>query len=129
MTLDAKERRYLDFIGESILRVQGYVNGTREDFMADPMAQDAVVWRLQSIADAARNHLSDGLKDRHPEIRWRAVYGFRNVAAHGDAGPEPRSRLGDRRRAPGPAAPGHRAGARRGRLSPDQRAGRPAWGR
>jgi uncharacterized protein with HEPN domain len=86
VTLDAKERRYLDFIGESILRVQGYVHGTREDFMADPMAQDAVVWRLQSIADAARNHLSDELKERHPEIRWRAVYGFRNVAAHGCAG-------------------------------------------
>jgi uncharacterized protein with HEPN domain len=55
VTLDAKERRYLDFIRESILRVQGYVQGTREDFMADPMAQDAVAWRLQSIADAARN--------------------------------------------------------------------------
>ncbi len=86
MTLDARGRRYLDLLGESILRVQGYVHGTREDFMADPMAQDAVVWRLQSIADAARNHLSDGLKERHPEIRWRAIYGFRNIAAHGYAG-------------------------------------------
>ncbi len=44
--------------------------------------QDAVLWRLQTIADAARNHLSDELKERHPEIRWRAVYGFRNIAAH-----------------------------------------------
>jgi uncharacterized protein with HEPN domain len=22
------------------------------------------------------------LKDRHPELRWRAIYGFRNIAAH-----------------------------------------------
>ncbi|HEX3606237.1 MAG TPA: HepT-like ribonuclease domain-containing protein [Candidatus Dormibacteraeota bacterium] len=86
MTLDPKEVRYLHFIHESILLVQQYVGGTREEFMADPMTQDAVVWRLQSIADAARNHLSDGLKDRHPDIRWRAVYGFRNIAAHGYAG-------------------------------------------
>lgn len=27
-------------------------------------------------------HLSRALKDRHPEIRWHALRGFRNVAAH-----------------------------------------------
>jgi uncharacterized protein with HEPN domain len=32
---------------------------------------------------AASNKLSRTIKDRHPEIRWRAIYGFRNIAAHG----------------------------------------------
>ena len=43
--------------------------------------QDAVLWRLQTLADAAWR-LGDEVKERDPEIPWRAVYGFRNVAAH-----------------------------------------------
>lgn len=54
----------------------------RDAFVSDPVVQDAVVWRLQAIADAARNHLSDVLKARHPEVNWRGVYAFRTVAAH-----------------------------------------------
>ena len=45
-----------------------------------------VTWRLQTISDAARNDVSDELRKRHPEVPWRAVFGFRNVAAHGYAG-------------------------------------------
>src|SRR5262245_8331465 len=43
------------------------------------MVQDAVRRRLETLADAA-HRLSDELEARHPEIRWRAVYGFRNKA-------------------------------------------------
>lgn len=75
------ERRYLRYIRDSIERIQRYAPSTLEDFLQDEEAQDAIVWRLQTLADAARNHLSQELKARHPEIRWRAVYGFRNVAA------------------------------------------------
>jgi uncharacterized protein with HEPN domain len=46
------------------------------------MVQDAVLRRLETLADAARR-LSDELKTRHPQIPWRAIYGFRNIAAHG----------------------------------------------
>lgn len=41
-----------------------------------------MLWRLQTLAEAT-NRLSPELKTRHPEIRWRAIYGFRNIAAHG----------------------------------------------
>ncbi len=77
-----RERRYLRYIRDSIERIRRYAPSTLEDFLRDEEAQDAIVWRLQTLADAARNHLSAELKARHPEIRWRAVYGFRNVAAH-----------------------------------------------
>ena len=77
-----RERQYLAFIAESVARIEGYLPDGLPAFLDDPMRQDAVVWRLQAIADAARNHLSDELKSRHPEVPWRAVYGFRNVAAH-----------------------------------------------
>ena len=45
------------------------------------MVQDAVVRRLETLAEAT-GHLSERLKARRPDIPWRAVYGFRNVAAH-----------------------------------------------
>ncbi|HEY6379598.1 MAG TPA: HepT-like ribonuclease domain-containing protein [Candidatus Dormibacteraeota bacterium] len=86
MTADRHEQRYLAYIADSVRRIREYAPATRDEFLTSPLAQDAIVWRLQTIADAARNHLSDELKKRHPEIRWRAVYGFRNIAAHGYAG-------------------------------------------
>lgn len=83
---DPRERRYLEYIGDSIERLRAYSPATLQEFLADPVAQDAMVWRLQTIADAARNHVSEEVKRRHPQVRWRAVYGFRNIAAHGYAG-------------------------------------------
>ena len=50
-------------------------------FMQDLDVRDAVLWRLQTLAEAT-GKLSQEVKDRHPEIRWRALYGFRNIAAH-----------------------------------------------
>lgn len=80
------ERRYLTFIRDSIDRIRRYLPGTEEGFIATEAVQDAVVWRLQIVGDAARSHLSDDLKARHSEIRWEAIYGFRNIAAHDYAG-------------------------------------------
>ncbi len=45
------------------------------------MVQDAVLRRLETLADAA-SRLPDDLKGRHPDIPWREVQSFRNVAAH-----------------------------------------------
>ncbi len=78
-----RERRYLVYIRDSIERIERYAPRTLARFLNDQVAQDAIIWRLQTISDAARNHVSDALKARHPDIPWRAVYGFRNVAAHG----------------------------------------------
>jgi uncharacterized protein with HEPN domain len=30
----------------------------------------------------ATGKLSQVIKDRYPTVRWRAIYGFRNIAAH-----------------------------------------------
>lgn len=77
-----KERRFLAWIRDSIEHIYAYRPATEREFLSSPLEQDAITWRLQTIADAARNHLSDELKGSHPEIDWHAVYGFRNVAAH-----------------------------------------------
>ncbi|MDP9325284.1 MAG: DUF86 domain-containing protein [Candidatus Dormibacteraeota bacterium] len=77
-----EERRYLTYILESIDRIRDYLPRSEREFLRNSIAQDAVMWRLQTMADAAKAHLGDELKARHPEVPWRAVYGFRNVAAH-----------------------------------------------
>ncbi len=49
--------------------------------MRDVDTQDAVPWRLETLAEAM-GKLSPALKDRHPAVHWRAITGFRNNAAH-----------------------------------------------
>ena len=60
---------------------RGIYGGNRATFDRSAIVQDAVLRRLETLADAS-NKLSDPLKARHPEIPWRRVYGFRNIAAH-----------------------------------------------
>ena len=82
MSDEGREPELLRYIQMSIIRIETYRAGGKALFLGEPMVQDAILWRLQTLADAA-SHLSTALKARHPEIRWRAIYGFRNVAAHG----------------------------------------------
>jgi len=79
---DARDRRYLAYIRRAIELVERRTAMGREAFLADVDTQDAVLWRLETLAEAT-SRLSDHLKSRHPEIRWRAIYGFRNIVAHG----------------------------------------------
>jgi uncharacterized protein with HEPN domain len=84
--LTDREERYLRYIRDSILRIRRHMPSTFEAFLSDEVFQDMVTWRLQTISDAARNHLSEELRQRHGRVPWRQVFGFRNVAAHGYAG-------------------------------------------
>jgi uncharacterized protein with HEPN domain len=78
---DERTRRYLTYIRDAIALIEIRTAGGREVFLGNVDVQDAVLWRLQTLAEAT-SKLPDDLKARHPEIRWRAVYGFRNIAAH-----------------------------------------------
>ena len=80
--IDARDRRLLEYIRDSIELIERRTRSGRGAFLADIDTQDAVLWRLQTLAEAT-GRLSDAVKDHHPTIRWRAVYGFRNIAAHG----------------------------------------------
>jgi uncharacterized protein with HEPN domain len=81
MTEDERERERLRYIEQSIARIEQYTGGSRDAFLAEPIVQDAVLRRLETLADAT-SKLSDALKARRTDIPWREVYGFRNVAAH-----------------------------------------------
>jgi uncharacterized protein with HEPN domain len=78
-----QDQRYLSYLATSIELIERRIAGmTQETFISDLDTQDAVLWRLETLGEAT-GKLSDELKARHPHVRWRAIYGFRNIAAHG----------------------------------------------
>lgn len=81
MTQVPRQRERLTYIRDSIGRVEEYTRGGRDAFLRETIIQDAVLRRLETLADAV-NRLPDSLKSRHPTISWRGIYGFRNIAAH-----------------------------------------------
>lgn len=75
------DRLYLIHMSECIARIEEYVRGGREAFMASTLVQDGVVRNLQVLAESSRR-LSDAIKAKHPEVDWRGIAGFRNVLVH-----------------------------------------------
>jgi uncharacterized protein with HEPN domain len=75
------DRACLLDILDAIAGIEKY-RATRESFDADERTQAWMVSRLQMIGEAAR-HLSQPLRDRHPEVPWRLVIGMRHHLVHG----------------------------------------------
>ena len=75
------DRLYLIHIKECIERVIMYTEEGKDVFFADIKTQDAVMRNLQILAESTQR-LSDSLKGRYPEVDWRNISGFRNVAVH-----------------------------------------------
>lgn len=73
---------YLTHIAETIELVRSAGPSSREALEADPNLRDATLYRLQTLSESA-SLLSPALKDRHPEIPWAAISGFRNRLVHG----------------------------------------------
>ena len=75
-------RLYLEDISTAIEKIQRFV-GTLSfgEFLRDEKAYDAVVRNFEIIGEAARN-IPQEVKDRHPSVKWKKVYLFRNVLAH-----------------------------------------------
>jgi uncharacterized protein with HEPN domain len=80
--IDPRDRRYLAYIREAIALIEARTLIGRDAFLDAIDVQDGVLWRLETLAEAT-GKLSSALKARHPTLRWRAIYGFRNIAAHG----------------------------------------------
>jgi uncharacterized protein with HEPN domain len=54
---------------------------TRGDLMQDEVLYDAALRNLQTLSEATQ-HLPEELKQRHPEIPWKQISGFRNLLVH-----------------------------------------------
>ncbi len=73
---------YIEDMLEAIELVQQYLHGiTEEQFSRDREIQDAVIMRLMIIGEAATK-LTDEIKNQSPEIPWKTIIAFRNVAIH-----------------------------------------------
>jgi uncharacterized protein with HEPN domain len=73
---------YLVDILESARLAMSYVAGkTREEFLADPRDQDAVIRRLAIIGEAA-HRISEQTRAALPEVPWKAMVGMRNIMIH-----------------------------------------------
>ena len=76
------EELYLQDIINSTDDVARFLKGvTEKEFLKNDILQNAVLMKLVVIGEAA-NRVSEDLRKRHPEIEWRPIIGFRNIAVH-----------------------------------------------
>lgn len=77
-----REELYLADLVDNTRAVRGYLAGvTRERWDADGMLRDAVLYRMPLLGEIA-SALPDDLRDLHPEVAWRQIRAFRNLAVH-----------------------------------------------
>jgi uncharacterized protein with HEPN domain len=81
LSADADTRRLL-YLRDTITAIEERARMGREAVLGDPVERDALLWRLDTLADAA-HELPTELKAGHTEIPWERIRGFRNIAAHG----------------------------------------------
>lgn len=67
---------------ESIQKIQKFTKGMSFDkFINDDKTVDAVIRNFEIIGEAS-NRLPDEFKDKHDEIDWARIRGFRNRIVH-----------------------------------------------
>lgn len=73
---------YLQDILESIEHIQKFLDGVSENkFYENVEKQDAVLRRLEIIGEAVK-HLSEEIREGHPDIPWRQIAGMRDIIIH-----------------------------------------------
>jgi len=83
---DLRAPDYFEHLLQACDRILQYTSGmTHDRFLADSMAQDAVMRNIEILGEATRNLLGcmPNLLSVYPEIPWMDIYGMRNRIAHG----------------------------------------------
>jgi uncharacterized protein with HEPN domain len=76
------ERLYLTDIIEAADSIQGFLKDVdKAGFMESDLLRSAVLQKLATIGEAV-SHLPQSFSDRYPQIPWRDIADFRNIAVH-----------------------------------------------
>lgn len=76
------EKLYLVDIVEAVAAIERFLAGIgRDEFTEDDLRQSAVLQKLMVIGEAAAR-LPVEFRDNHPDVEWRDIVGFRNIAVH-----------------------------------------------
>ncbi|MDO4198059.1 MAG: DUF86 domain-containing protein [Erysipelotrichaceae bacterium] len=76
------DKYYIDKALENINAIIGYTQGMdKETFVSEEMLLDAVMFRLVQMTENI-NRISGEYKEKHPEIPWGLIAGFRNGIVH-----------------------------------------------
>ncbi|CCI08330.1 DUF86 domain-containing protein [Microcystis aeruginosa] len=76
-----EDQVYLGYILDCIDKIKEYSQGGKLEFFANSMISDAIIRRLQTLAESTQQ-LSEELKANIPDVDWRNISGFRNILVH-----------------------------------------------
>lgn len=77
-----REALFLADLVETIRDVATFLDGaTRDRWDHDRILQSAVLHKMMLIGEIARA-LPEDLRERYPDVPWRQMRGFRNIAVH-----------------------------------------------
>ena len=85
-TKQERPAEYVALMLATVIQAKSYVQGlAKEDFLADPKTQDAVVLKLLVIGELAAKLLDEHADyvANYPMLPWRQMKGMRNRMAHG----------------------------------------------
>jgi uncharacterized protein with HEPN domain len=77
-----KDEKRLQDILDAIKSIEAYSILEYEAFFGDKKTQDAILYNLIVIGEAA-NQISEEFKEKFPAIPWSSIIGTRNIIAHG----------------------------------------------
>jgi uncharacterized protein with HEPN domain len=76
------EGLYIEDIKAACERVSRFTRGMSiSGFIQDDLTYHATLRNLEIIGEAAKN-ISEELKSKYPQVKWRKIAGFRDIVAH-----------------------------------------------
>ena len=83
MSLSEKDNVRLRHMTDACRKAMSFASGkSREDLEDDELLALALIRLLEVIGEATRG-ISEELRERYPEIKWRALAGIRDRLIHG----------------------------------------------